>query len=71
VEAREQETKKKGEDAPFGSVDRPIGLASTFMWGSIERFTSLRSDSPCRLATVRSSGIRMLISESKSAYSFG
>jgi hypothetical protein len=61
---------KERGDVPFGSVDRPIGFTSTFIWGSIERLTSLRSDSPCKLATVRSSGIRILISESRSAYSF-
>jgi hypothetical protein len=55
---------------PFGSVDRAEGRTSTFSSSSLERFTSVRSDFPCRLATVRSSGMRMFSSESNSAYSF-
>ena len=55
---------------PFGSVDRPKGRTSKFKCGSMERFTSMSSDLPCRLATVRSSGMRMLISDRSSAYSF-
>jgi hypothetical protein len=58
------------KNAPFGSVDRPKGRTSRLKCGRYERLTSISSEFPCRLATVRSSGIRMLISDNNSAYSF-
>ena len=66
----EGEREKLWEGLPFGSVVL-VDFSTIPYLGNHDLFTNSRSLFPSRLATVLSSGIKMLMSLTSNAYSFG